>query len=58
MSQSWGYVMGNMKMLLVFGFERWGGLRPAKGWINGRCFIPLAFGLWIRWPFDDYHFEA
>ena len=45
-------------MLLVFGFERWGGLRPAKGWINGRCFIPLAFGLWIRWPFDDYHFEA
>lgn len=45
--------MGNFKSFWIFGFERWGGLRPAymsknvgndgKAW-----FKPLCFGLWIR----------
>lgn len=46
--------MGNMKTFFVFGFERWGGLRPAKAWNkNGRCFVPVFLGVWIRWPFAD-----
>jgi len=46
--------MGNMKTFFIFGFERWGWLRPARMWQkDGRCFIPLIFGLWIRWPAGD-----
>lgn len=46
--------MGNMKIFWIFGFERWGDLRPAVCWMNdGRNFIPVIFGIWIRWPFYD-----
>ena len=47
-----------MKTLLVFGYEQWGYLKPAKCWKYGRCFIPLVLDVWVRWPFDDYHFDA
>ena len=51
--------MGNMKTFLFVGFEWWGGLKPAKCWLKGKCFIPLVFGFWIRRPFDDCHdFDA
>jgi hypothetical protein len=46
--------MGNMTVFGFIGFERWGHLRPSYCWVDGRrCFIPLAFGLWVRWPFND-----
>jgi len=41
--------MGNMKTFWLFGFERWGGLRPAQMWTKGgRCFVPMCFGFWRR----------
>lgn len=40
--------MGNMKIFWIFGFERWGSLRPAQMMKNGHVFIPLVLGLWIR----------
>ena len=41
--------MGNMKTFWIFGFERWGGLKPAEmQTVNGDRFIPVIFGLWIR----------
>lgn len=41
--------MGNFKSFWVFGFERWGKLKPDNVTINGKTrFIPLCFGLWIR----------
>jgi len=43
--------MGHIKTLWIFGFERWGHLRPAKMWVKDRrCFKPLFWGLWIRIP--------
>ncbi len=40
--------MGHMKTWWIFGFERWGGLRPEKMWTkDGRCFRPLILGLWV-----------
>jgi hypothetical protein len=42
--------MGNLKIWFIFGFEKWGNLKPAYH-VNdkGICFKPLCFGLWIRW---------
>jgi hypothetical protein len=41
--------MGNMKTWWIFGCEWWGDLRPAKMWTkDGRCFVPVVLGLWIR----------
>lgn len=40
--------MGSMKTFWIFGFERWGGLRPISMEKNGKVFIPLFLGLWIR----------
>jgi len=47
--------MGNIKILLgIIGYERWGGLRPAKMWTpDGACFVPLFYGLWIRHKIED-----
>jgi hypothetical protein len=46
--------MGNMKTWWIFGFEPWGGLRPAKMWTaGGRCFRPVMWGLWIRCDNDS-----
>jgi len=40
--------MGNMKTFFIFGYERWGGLRPDRMWTkDGRCYIPLFFGIWV-----------
>lgn len=37
--------MGKMKTFWIFGFERWGSLRPAKMWtIDGRCFSSAYLG--------------
>ena len=45
-------MMGRMKILWrLFGFEWWGGLRPAEMTTpNGWRFVPLLWGLWIRRP--------
>lgn len=42
--------MGNMKVFLgLFGYEKWGALRPVKMWDRlGRCFVPIAFCVWVR----------
>jgi hypothetical protein len=41
--------MGNFKSWWIFGFERWGGLRPASVTTKkGVVFIPLFWGLWLR----------
>ena len=41
--------MGHMRTFGLLGFERWGGLRPAKMWTpDGRCFVPMFWGLWRR----------
>jgi hypothetical protein len=45
--------MGKMKTFIFVGFERWGNLRPALMWKRGRCFKPVALGVWIRWPMYD-----
>jgi len=40
--------MGNMKIFLIFGYERWGRLKPESACIDGMFFKPLFFGIWIR----------
>lgn len=41
--------MGHMRTWWIFGFERWGGLRPAAmRKANGKKFVPLFWGLWVR----------
>lgn len=40
--------MGNMKTLLIFGFERWGNLKPACMYQENKCYKPLFLGLWIK----------
>jgi hypothetical protein len=41
--------MSKMKTWWLFGFQRWGGLRPVAMWFpDGRCFRPLFLGVWIR----------
>lgn len=43
--------MGNMKFFGVFGFEWWGGLRPAEmTTAKGVTYIPLFWGLWVKRP--------
>lgn len=43
----------NLKTFKLFAVGYWGGLRPAMAWENGKCFIPIILGVWIRWPFGD-----
>jgi hypothetical protein len=44
-----GFDMGNMKTWWIFGFERWGDLRPAEmTTAKGVRYIPLFRGLWLR----------
>lgn len=46
--------MGNLKPFGPLAFERWGRLRPACAWLpDGRRFVPLALGVWVRWPWRD-----
>jgi len=41
--------MDNMKRFWIFGFERWGRLRPAEmTTADGVRLVPLALGVWIR----------
>ncbi len=41
--------MGHMKTWWVFGFERWGGLRPTEMITKkGVRYVPLFWGLWLR----------
>lgn len=41
--------MGNLKIFWIFGYERWGGLRPAYCTLeNGDKFKPWKFGIWIK----------
>ena len=41
--------MGHMKTWWIFGFERWGGLRPAEmTTATGTRYIPFILGLWIK----------
>ncbi len=43
--------MGHMKTWWIFGFEWWGGLRPAEMTTGkGKRYIPLLLGLWLRCP--------
>ena len=46
--------MKPMKTWWLFGFLRWGKLRPERMWqSNGRCYKPLDFGMWLRDPRKD-----
>jgi hypothetical protein len=41
--------MGNMKTWFIFGFEKWGGLKPAYCIDNkGNKLKPLFWGIWIK----------
>lgn len=41
--------MGKMKIWFIFGFEKWGGLKPAYACIDDNKYMkPLFFGLWIK----------
>jgi hypothetical protein len=41
--------MGNMKFFWLFGFEWWGGLRPAEmTTAKGVTYVPLFWGLWVK----------
>lgn len=41
--------MGHMRTWWIFGFERWGGLRPAMMMTkDGVKFVPLFLGLWRK----------
>jgi hypothetical protein len=41
--------MKPMKTWWIFGFQRWGKLRPERTWRpNGKCYKSLAFGVWLR----------
>ena len=41
--------MGHMKIWWIFGFERWGGLRPAEMTTrDGARYVPLCCGLWFH----------
>ena len=40
--------VGNFKTFCIFGYEKWGGLKPDSCEIHGKVFKPLIFGLWIR----------
>jgi hypothetical protein len=41
--------MGHMRTFWIFGFEWWGCMRPAQmTTADGRRFVPLFWGLWIR----------
>ncbi len=41
--------MGHMKTWWLFGFEWWGGLRPAEMTTKkGMRYVPLFWGLWLR----------
>lgn len=39
------YSMGNLKTFLIFGYERWGGLRPAYCCSKDAWFKPLFWGI-------------
>jgi hypothetical protein len=41
--------MGNLKTWFIFGYEKWGNLKPAYVCRDdGKCLKPLFFGVWIR----------
>ena len=40
--------MGNFKAFGLFGYEKWGGLKPAQVKFKGKVYIPLFAGVWIR----------
>jgi hypothetical protein len=41
--------MGNLKTWFIFGYEKWGKLKPAYCCTaDGIYFKPLVSGLWIR----------
>lgn len=43
-----------MKTWWIFGFQWWSVMRPAKMWMrDGRCYVPLFLGLWIRDAVQD-----
>jgi hypothetical protein len=46
----WEYVskMGHMKFWWIFGYERWGEVKPCQMEINSIVYKPLFLGLWIR----------
>ena len=37
-----------MKIFWIFGFERWGGLRPSRMQLKGIVYKPVVLGLWIK----------
>lgn len=41
--------MKTLQTFWVFDYMPWGTTRPAKIWYSdGRVFVPLIFGVWIR----------
>jgi hypothetical protein len=51
--------MGSMKTFFIFGFERWGNLKPSKMWLGkGKCYCPLFLGIWIRCKKEDLWYEG
>lgn len=46
--------MGNMKTWFIFGYEKWGGLKPSYCLSpDGKCLKPLFFGLWIKCKYTE-----
>lgn len=44
-----------MKTWSIFGFQWWGAMRPAYMWTkDGKCYMPIEFGLWVRVPSLDH----
>jgi hypothetical protein len=51
--------MNHPKPFLFLAFGRWGNLRPALCEDpEGRCFIPLCLGIWMRQPHWINKYEA
>ena len=41
--------MGNIKTFLIFGFEKWGTLKPICMYKDGKYYYkPVFLGLWIK----------